>query len=68
VLTLEELGYDFSTANMKGLVAQTGLPDDVYQYLPDRFRSARSQHHVYGERAGERAHLGASTFRTDRPG
>ena len=38
VPTLKELGYDFSAANMKGLVAPAGLPDDVYQYLHDNFR------------------------------
>ena len=36
--TLKELGYDFAAANMKGLVAPAGLPDDAYQYLHDNFR------------------------------
>lgn len=40
VPTLKELGYDFSAANMKGLVAPAGLSDEAYQYLHDRFRKA----------------------------
>ncbi len=40
VQTLKELGYDVYLENMKGVVAPAGLPDDIYNYLLDRFKKA----------------------------
>lgn len=40
VPTLKELGYDIYLENMKGIVAPAGLPDEIYEYLRDRFKKA----------------------------
>ena len=36
----KELGYDIYLENMKGIVAPAGLPDEIYEYLRDRFKKA----------------------------
>jgi len=38
--SLSELGYDVNVENMKGLVVQADTPDEVVQYLHDRFKEA----------------------------
>jgi tripartite-type tricarboxylate transporter receptor subunit TctC len=38
--SLSELGYDVNVENMKGLVVQADTPDEVVQYLHDKFKDA----------------------------
>ena len=38
--SLSELGYDVNVENMKGLVVQADTPDEVVQYLHDKFKAA----------------------------
>ena len=40
VPSLTELGYEVDLENMKGLVAPAGIPDEVAEYLQDRFTKA----------------------------
>lgn len=40
VPTMTELGYPVAIDNMKGLLAPAGLPDPVYQWLYDTFKTA----------------------------
>ena len=40
VPSLTELGYEVDLEDMKGLVAPAGIPDEVAEYLQDRFTKA----------------------------
>lgn len=62
--TLRELGYDVFIENMKGLNAPSALPDDIYRYLHDAFKTI-----IEGETwKAQAARVGILTDYLDGPG
>ncbi len=65
VPTLQELNYDVYIENQKGIVAPTGTPDEVVQYLHDNFKKGLDSK-VWAKLAGklymETAYLSGDDF------